>query len=225
MVKINRRRISLRGLMRTADWQLVHGNLMTILMIFFMVLFYINHLKKGSEYEQILSRMQTEFGGISNESMVKRAKYRETENEVAEEIGDSEGLKKFTRVESDRSKIKIVFPDPVIFSTGSADLEPETMWIMNEIAAKLKRLPENKIIIEGHTDNIPVARGSRYADNWELSLARSLNIVHYLVDVEGMNPERFMPIGFGANRPLFPNDTREQRAQNRRIEISIIKKG
>jgi len=215
----------MRGLTRAADWQLVHGNLMTILMIFFMVLFYINHLKKGSEYEQILSKMQTDFGGTSDKKMMERAKYRERENEVAEEIGDSEGLKKFTRVETDRSKIKIIFPDPVIFSPGSSDLKPETMWIMNEIAVKLIQLPENKIIIEGHTDNIPVASGSRYADNWELSLARSLSIVHYLVDVEGMMSERFIPIGFGANRPLFSNDTREHRAQNRRIEISIIKKG
>jgi chemotaxis protein MotB len=190
-----------------------------------MVLFSQYYQKKDSDYERTLSGVQKSFGGAFNNKLIERAEYREKEAEIAKAIGDAEGLKKFTRVETDREKIKIIFPDPVIFKAGSADLLPETMWILSEIAERLKMLPDNTIVIEGHTDNIPLRGGGKFFSNWELSLARSLSIVHYLVEVEGLEAERFMPIGYGENRPLLPNDTLEQRAQNRRIEISIIKKG
>ncbi len=215
---------SSRPVARSDDWQIVHANLMTILMIFFMVLFYLHNVKKSSTYERMLSGMQKNFGGMINNALIERAEYREKENAIAEDIGDMEGLKKFTRIETDRTTIKIIFPDPVIFSPGSADLKPETMWLLEKISEKLAQLPESNIIVEGHTDNIPMKGSKKYANNWELSLARSLSIVHYLTDVEGLNPMQFIPIGYGANRPLFPNDTPVHRAQNRRIEINIIKK-
>lgn len=203
----------------------MHGTLMTILMIFFMAMFSFFYVAKESNYEQVLSLLQTEFGGKIDKTMLERALYKEKENEVAEEFYSAEGLKEFVRIEVDMEKIKIIFPDPVIFTTGSADLKPDTMWILSEIATRLKLLPENDVIIEGHTDNIPIKSGGKLPSNWDLSLARSLSIVHYLIEVEGLEPERFIPVGYGENRPLFSNDTPEHRAQNRRIEISIIKKG
>lgn len=218
-------KFDLRFLRRDDDWQIVHGNLMTILMIFFMVLYFLYSTQTNTEYERVVSSLQVKFGGKVNEALIKKAEYKDKEKRVVAEIGAVEGLKKFIRIETDREKIKIIFPDPVIFSPGSADLKPETVWLLGEIGSRLKLLPENEIIVEGHTDDIPISKGGKFSSNWELSLARSLNIVHYLIEVEGLKPERFIPIGFGDNRPLFPNDTPEHRSQNRRIEINIIKKG
>lgn len=219
------RRLETRYLTSSEDWQLVHGNLMTILMIFFLTMFSYYHIEKKGSYENVIAKIQEDFGGIIDKSILDKIKYKEKEEEVAKEFSSIEGLKKFTKIEVDREKIRIIFPDPVIFATGSADLKPQTVWIISEIAERMKKLPDNRIVIEGHTDNIPMNPGSRYSSNWELSLRRSLSIVHYLVDVEGLDPTRFIPIGYGEHRPLFPNDTAEDRAQNRRIEINIIKKG
>lgn len=209
---------------RSDDWQLIHGSLMTILMIFFMVLWTSAQQKKVSEHEHMLGTLQEDFGGKVDKSRMFKAINKEKEDAVAKNFADMEGLKKFTRIESDRESIKIIFPDPVIFSPGAADLKPETLWILGKIADGAKIIPDNEIVIEGHTDNTPVRKGGKFASNWELSLARSLSIIHYLIEVEGMKPERFIPVGYGEYRPLFDNDTPEDRAQNRRIEINILKR-
>ncbi|MBN2408004.1 MAG: flagellar motor protein MotB [Elusimicrobia bacterium] len=224
-MKFRKKIVNIRSIARADDWQIIHSSLMTVLMIFFMVMFSIYHLKKEDEYEVILNSIQGGFGGTANVERILEAQYREKEKDVEKEFADSEGLKKFTRIESDRETIKIIFPDPVIFSPGSADLKLETMWLLGEIAEKLRMLPDNKIVIEGHTDNIPISSAGRYSSNWELSLARSLSIVHYMTEVENMNPSNFVPMGYGEYRPLYPNDSPEHRAQNRRIEINIVKKG
>jgi len=210
---------------RSEDWQIVHGNLMTILMIFFLAMFSFFYVHQGSEYEKIVAGIQADFGGKIDKTLIKKAAYREKERAVAQELEEykgMEGLKKFTKIQTDREKIKIIFPDPVIFSLGSADLKPDTIWMLGEIAVRLRLLPKNKIVIEGHTDNIPIKSGGRYSSNWELSLARSLSIVHYLTEFEGIAPERFVPAGYGEYRPLYPNDTPEHRALNRRVEIVIL---
>lgn len=222
--KNNKLRFELRDIARTEDWQIIHGTLMTILMIFFMVLFASSYVEREVDYEKMIGSIQEGFGGTINMERVDKARYKEKERKVAEKLSADDGLKQFTRIETDRERIKIIFPDPVIFSPGLADLKLETLWLLGGIAEHLKLIPENKIIIEGHTDNIPIPPGGKFSSNWELSLNRSLSIVHYLTEVEGMDAKRFVPVGYGEFGPLFPNDTPENRAQNRRIEISIIKK-
>lgn len=214
-----------RQLARSSDWKIVHGNLMTILMIFFLVMFYVYNIKTSTGYEKVISSIQSEFGGEIDEEMIDRAEYMEMENKVAHSIREEEGLKKFTKVETDREKIKIIFPDPIIFDSGSANLNFDSIWMLGEIAKRLKIIPENNVIIEGHTDNIPLRGGGRFSSNRELSLARALSIVYYLTEMEGLRPERFVPIGYGEYKPLYSNETPEGRAKNRRIEISVIKKG
>jgi chemotaxis protein MotB len=81
----------------------------------------------------------------------------------------------------------------------------------------------NKVIIEGHTDNQPLA-GGKYPSNWELSVARAYSVIEYFSKEKGISPERFIAAGYGEYRPVASNETLEGRAQNRRIEIVLLRK-
>ena len=77
--------------------------------------------------------------------------------------------------------------------------------------------------VDGHTDNVPLTGTGRYRDNWELSQARALSVVKYLID-QGIPPERLVAAGFGENQPLDPADTPAARAKNRRIELKLTER-
>jgi chemotaxis protein MotB len=88
----------------------------------------------------------------------------------------------------------------------------------------LKGMEDKAIVIEGHTDSVPL-RGELarvFPTNWELSAARATSIVRYLQDTVGVDPRRLSAVGFGPNRPLDTNDSPEGRARNRRIEIKLL---
>jgi len=78
--------------------------------------------------------------------------------------------------------------------------------------------------VDGHTDDVPIQRGAEFADNWELSQARALSVVRYMIDFLGLPPERLSANGFGQYQPVNPADTSEARAQNRRIELKFTGK-
>ncbi len=79
----------------------------------------------------------------------------------------------------------------------------------------------NDIIIEGHTDNVPIT-GGKYQSNWELSVARAVSVIDFFTD-RGIEPKKLVAGGYGEFHPAYPNDTPEHRARNRRIEITILR--
>ena len=78
--------------------------------------------------------------------------------------------------------------------------------------------------MDGHTDNLPLSGLGAFADNWELSQARALSVVRYMVSELGIPPDRLAANGFGEYQPLNPEDTPEARAQNRRIELKLTER-
>ena len=95
---------------------------------------------------------------------------------------------------------------------------------MQKIAGLLASHSELKIHVIGHTDNVPIrpSAHNRFTSNWELSAARALAAVHYLVDKAGVDPRRLGAVGYGEFRPIADNATPEGRAKNRRIAITIL---
>ncbi len=79
---------------------------------------------------------------------------------------------------------------------------------------------DNRVIIEGHTCDLPI-RTERFPSNWELSVGRSVAVTRYLVDQQGLSPERFIATGYGEYQPLVPNDSPTNRAKNRRVTVVI----
>ena len=126
---------------------------------------------------------------------------------------------------------RFVFSSEVLFQPGRAELSPEgraeianIAGILNSIADDIPDSIDWIIRVDGHTDDIPVSRTSRYADNWELSQARALSVVQFMAEELGFPPQRLAANGFGEFQPLNPADTEEARAQNRRIELKLTER-
>jgi chemotaxis protein MotB len=116
----------------------------------------------------------------------------------------------------------ITFLADVLFDSGKAVIKPEVYSILDKVARVLKEdVPQLNVGIEGHTDNQPI-RYSGWKSNWELSTARALSVLHYLVEKEGILPERVAAIGYGEYRSVATNDTAEGRHLNRRVEVVIL---
>jgi chemotaxis protein MotB len=112
-------------------------------------------------------------------------------------------------------------PAQLLFDSGSSDLRPESLAPLREISKLVRGMP-HPVAIEGHTDSVPVASG-RFESNWDLSAARAVSTLRFLVDVGGIEASRLRATGFADSRPLVSNDTGERRALNRRVEIVFLK--
>ncbi len=91
------------------------------------------------------------------------------------------------------------------------------------MVVELVKDTDNEMVVEGYTCNVPVRGDGKYKSNWELSAARAFSVVRYFT-TQGIKPSELSAIGYGAYRPKYPNDTKENRAMNRRIEINVITK-
>jgi chemotaxis protein MotB len=148
------------------------------------------------------------------------ARYRsEFFGRLKEILGDRPGI----RVVGDR----FVFQSEVLFALGSADLSPEARKRLAPLVAPLRQISSeipasiNWILeVDGHTDNRPIVKGARYASNWELSTARAVSVVDYLVS-QGIPARHLAAAGFGQWQPLDARDNDAAFEKNRRIELRL----
>jgi len=132
---------------------------------------------------------------------------------------------KKVRVREDERGLVITLSSDAYFEPGSAKLKDDIIPVLKKVAEIIKSMP-NYARIEGHTDSRPVPpRGLEegYATNWELSSARAVNVLRYLVEAAGVNPKQMSAVSFGEYRPIDDNNTPEGRAYNRRVEIVILR--
>jgi chemotaxis protein MotB len=106
------------------------------------------------------------------------------------------------------------------FNSGSDIVKKDSMELLAMIAESLSHYT-NPYRVEGHTDNVPI-RSGRFQSNWELSTSRATNIVQYLVEAYGYEPERMSAAGYGEFKPVADNGTAEGRAKNRRVDIVLL---
>lgn len=147
--------------------------------------------------------------------------------EVAEETQEfREALEKEIQdglivVESQFSRIVIRIREKGSFPSGDARLNPGFIPILGKIHDVLLNT-DGRIAVAGHTDNVPI-NTTRYRSNWELSTSRATSVVHELLEPGQIPAERFVLEGYADTKPLVPNDTMENRAKNRRVEIIVLK--
>ena len=183
-----------------------------------------------SDYERKISGMNKEIANLNNElselqklnekqkeeleRMEDQAK--EIENKLAEEIKKGEiTLKRF------HDKLIINIDDKICFDSGSSELKKDVMPALQKITAILVSYPENRIIVEGDTDNVPIST-ARFRDNWQLSTERALSVLNYLLREKKLNPTRFSAAGYGEYNPILPNNTAANRSLNRRVDIVVV---
>ena len=186
-------------------WVISYSDFMTILMIFFLMLFAHRIWEKKVSWEE-RRIMQLRAAQEAQSGMVQR-------------------LSKLATLDVQAERIDIQLPDALLFNSGNAELQMPAKVLIEKIAPELKSF-NGDIVVEGHTDDLPLGPRSPFHSNWELSVARSFSVITFLTEV-GIDPTKLSARGYGPYRPRVPNISSENREMNRRIEIVLLnpKKG
>jgi chemotaxis protein MotB len=123
-----------------------------------------------------------------------------------------------------KGKLSLSMVDKILFDSGSAQVKSAGQKVLDRVGEILKKVSDRQILVEGHTDNVPI--GSRLAkkfpSNWELSSQRATNVVRYLQDNAGIDPGLLGTAAYAQYKPVASNVTDEGKAKNRRIEIVLF---
>ena len=226
-------------------WLLPYSDLMTLLLATFIALYAISatDANKMAQMAQAFSaafntggpsffnqmgpsesrhaeRMATEDKG--NSAYIQEAKALEEVQRELDNYINQNGLQGELNTTMTDDGLMIRIKEKALFPSGSAELVGDAQNIGPVVAGLLAKIPE-RVVISGHTDNVPIAT-ARYPTNWELSSQRALNFMKFLfASNTSLNPARFSAIGYSEYRPIADNQTDEGRSQTRRVEILIAR--
>lgn len=133
---------------------------------------------------------------------------------------ENEGLK----VSLKNGKVYVSLDEELLFGTGSTQVDPKGRQALTQLARVLEQNRDINVMIEGHTDDVPVRQGSTFKDNWDLSTLRATAIVRILLEESSMDPKRLIAAGRGEYMPVNTAKTAEARQMNRRTEIILTPK-
>lgn len=230
-------------------WLITYADLITLLMVFFIVLYSMSRadvakfarlqasLKKAFKVEVLQGDVPTSLHGddgssaptsviqeviASSPAVVPDSRMVTTLEELRGELLRFPQAQQTNHVQigAGRDGVAISLSGNVLFDSGRADLKPEGLVLLDALAERFRDMA-NELRVEGHTDNIPIET-SLYPSNWELSSARATTVGRYLVERGGVRPARVIAAGYGENRPVSSNDSREGRARNRRVDIVVL---
>ncbi|NLJ79463.1 MAG: OmpA family protein [Firmicutes bacterium] len=214
-----------------ASWLTTYSDMVTLLLTFFVLLFSFSSVDVA-KFSAIISAFQGYFGildgGMSLSESALPLPFEASELsrqqllELFEDLSDfiaEEGLEG-VHLELEERGLTVRFADRVFFDLGEAVLKPEARAILDKISPILRDLP-NPLRVEGHTDDWPI-QTSRFPSNWELSVHRATNVVRYLIEEEDFDAQKLSAAGYSEYRPVLPNDTAENRALNRRVDLVIM---
>jgi len=124
-------------------------------------------------------------------------------------------------VQTDGAKVIIHILENASFSSGQADVKQQFLPVLDKISGLIDN-NSGMVTVSGHTDNIPISN-ARFRSNWELSTSRAVSVAHQLLKKAAIDPDRFVVSGHADTLPRADNDTSENRAKNRRVDISIVR--
>ena len=189
----------------------------------------INEIRQQTieEVKENLEVKDGQGGEIEVNEEMKEAVQEQIEKEVQEEadllkeILSEEIDEGLVTVETEETKIIVRIQEKGSFPSGSASLDPGFFEVMDRISSAVAGSP-GKIVVAGHTDDVPIST-SRFRSNWELSSARAVTVVHALMRNPDIDDGRVLVEGHADSHPLVPNDSSENRAKNRRVELIILR--
>lgn len=219
----------------TQEWLTTYSDLVTLLLCFFVLLFSFSNID-AQKFQSIMNALQGSLGvmegGTTTVDTPKITTAEENEEEEFEELkqtiedyAEEKGLKDDISLELEERGLVIRFMDSVFFDSGKADIKPESIEILHYIAQILnsENFKEKHIKVEGHTDTDPIVHSTTYPTNWELSATRATNVLRFFVEEENIDGDRISSSGYSFYRPIAPNDTKENKTKNRRVDIVILK--
>lgn len=123
-------------------------------------------------------------------------------------------------VRHDVMGVRVSLAASSVFPEGKFKMKRSSLQVLNQLGTLLNQT-NKKVIVEGHTDDQPIDSPT-VSSNWELGSLRATSVVRYLIKYQNLDPKRLAAISYADQKPLVPNDTAENRAKNRRIEILIV---
>jgi len=213
-------------------WLLTYADLITLLLAFFIVMYSMSRIDAG-RFNSVSKALQ---GVLRGRTVVMRGQTLLNGEDVgggAMKIGNlrlmhakvmraiqEAGIDKDIKPVIDERGLVIHVTESTLFDEASADLNSRARPALDIVVRALKNLA-NSIRIEGHTDSRPI-RTVKFPSNWELSTARAATVVRYFVENHEWPPDRISALGYGEFRPLEPNDSPQNMAKNRRVDIVVL---
>lgn len=228
------------------SWLIPYADLLTLLLALFIVLFASSSLN-AQKFKTMTDTFNAIFNGGAGimENSSPTSQQQQTQQKVQnpsttgatgvqtpekslvqikEKIDNyitTHQLQNLLRTNLTSEGLLITITNDVLFNSGSATVRANEIPIAKEISNALVTNPPHSIIISGHTDDIPI-NTPQFPSNWELSSMRAINFMHILLQNPKLSPQNFSAKGYGQYRPIAPNDTTENRARNRRVEVLVV---
>ncbi|MCS6829585.1 MAG: OmpA family protein [Armatimonadota bacterium] len=208
-------------------WLITYADMITLLVALFIMLYAMSAVNQ-EKFGALAQSMRREFQALPEHNGGKIVGSGQLVDPLQQQASQLQrflqetGLQAQVRVRyEERGLVISLLSDGTLFDLGSADLKPSARQVLDRVAQVLRVVP-NPVLIEGHTDNLPI-RTPQYPSNWELSAARAARVLRYLVQKGGIASQRVIAVGYADTRPLVPNNSPSNRAQNRRVDIAILK--
>ncbi|MBU1054153.1 MAG: flagellar motor protein MotB [Proteobacteria bacterium] len=210
-------------------WPIAWSDLMMTMFILFAVMYVYKSANHNFSFinqveANIVPATSTETGNSSEVRMSIESLNSSSLNklEKAEDTIQLQHITDIGKIELQEDKaVRIIFPGDLLFDTGSADLKPSSLNTLRQVANAI-RITDYHVNVVGHTDNVPI-HSENFATNWELSAGRACIVTRFLIEQMNLSEERFYVSGYANLQPVVPNDTAENRATNRRVELVLTK--
>ena len=211
-------------------WIVTFADLMGLLMACFALMLSFSTISKQEDFSKAAGSLQGALGVLHGEPVlispiefyapIARGEGREAMNQARQELLEIvEAAHQQENIEVSQSSEGIIIRirDQAVFGSGQADIKSEALLL--KLGEVLTQVP-NPIEIGGHSDDVPI-HTAQFPNNHWLSNARAMKVLDLFADEVGIDRARLSAIGYGEYHPLAPNDTPENRAQNRRVEIKV----
>lgn len=216
-------------------WLAIYCDAVTLLLTFFILL-YSTATVDQEKFDSLSNALKGHFSGEgvlsggSNpsieynilEDLVITNENKEALKSNLELMIEDKNLENSVSVKNTSRGILLELKNSILFDSGTYTLKQDGIAVLDSVYELISNI-QNRISIEGHTDNVQVT--SSNLSNWELSAQRSVNVLRYFIESKGMDPTLFSANGYGEYKPLYDNSTEEGRAKNRRVEILIETQG
>jgi chemotaxis protein MotB len=225
--KKSEEKLETAGMMR---WLLTYADMITLMLALFIILFAMSTISRvkvqafaksvSAGFNNVWSVNQPPNGGANGEQSFEASSSIPAIQKELEKYVKENHLEQQVQVHSEaRGLVVTLLSDKTFYDSGSDQIRPGTIEVLDGIAPLLKR-NGNAVAVEGYTDTDPIST-ARFKSNWELSTARAANVTEYL-QKDGIAGSRLSATGYGEYHPRNSNATDDQKQQNRRVDIVLL---